>query len=195
MGVRYYNQATGAFTSLDPVPGGNATTYNYPTDPINQFDLDGKRKCSKKKTRLGRAGCRLWGGYGNVQYRVVSYGARKAAKLNGMSCRKVGSMTSCTGGRFRLNGGGGTTYGNVYLSGGRHLTNGSRLYGHEYAHSRQWKRPFFAVRYAAASAYSYVRTGNYHCKNRYEKQANLRAGGYGTTYKSWWGRGSKVKTC
>ena len=36
MGVRLYNQATGNFTSPDPVSGGNAAAYNYPTDPINQ---------------------------------------------------------------------------------------------------------------------------------------------------------------
>ncbi|MBN9610181.1 MAG: hypothetical protein BGO26_02210 [Actinobacteria bacterium 69-20] len=41
MGVRLYNPATGQFTSLDPVPGGNTTLYVYPQDPINQFDLNG----------------------------------------------------------------------------------------------------------------------------------------------------------
>ena len=43
MGVHLYNRATGNFTSTDPVPGGNSTAYNYPTDPINQHDLDGKK--------------------------------------------------------------------------------------------------------------------------------------------------------
>jgi RHS repeat-associated protein len=51
MGVRLYNAVTGRFTSTDPVPGGNDTTYTYPTDPINKFDLDG---------RMGR--WRSWGG-------------------------------------------------------------------------------------------------------------------------------------
>lgn len=41
MGDRLYNAATGRFTSLDPEPGGNATAYTYPNDPINKYDLDG----------------------------------------------------------------------------------------------------------------------------------------------------------
>ena len=41
MGARLYNNITGHFTSVDPVPGGNTTAYTYPQDPINQYDLDG----------------------------------------------------------------------------------------------------------------------------------------------------------
>jgi RHS repeat-associated protein len=33
MGARLYNSVTGLFTSVDPVPGGNTTTYTYPQDP------------------------------------------------------------------------------------------------------------------------------------------------------------------
>ena len=43
MGARLYNQATGLFTSVDPVYGGNSTGYAYPADPINRQDLDGRR--------------------------------------------------------------------------------------------------------------------------------------------------------
>jgi RHS repeat-associated protein len=42
MGVRLYNPATGRFLSTDPIYGGNANAYTYPTDPINGYDLTGK---------------------------------------------------------------------------------------------------------------------------------------------------------
>jgi RHS repeat-associated protein len=42
MGVRLYNPATGRFLSRDPVQGGNENSYNYPNNPIDGFDLDGR---------------------------------------------------------------------------------------------------------------------------------------------------------
>lgn len=42
MGARLYNPATGTFTSLDPVLGGNDTNYGYPNDPINTTDITGQ---------------------------------------------------------------------------------------------------------------------------------------------------------
>ncbi|MFE5406593.1 DNRLRE domain-containing protein [Streptomyces sp. NPDC056580] len=41
-GVRVYNPATGLFLSPDPVVGGNANAYGYPTDPVNYMDADGR---------------------------------------------------------------------------------------------------------------------------------------------------------
>jgi RHS repeat-associated protein len=41
MGVRLYNPITDRFLTPDPIPGGNANPYLYPTDPINQYDLNG----------------------------------------------------------------------------------------------------------------------------------------------------------
>ncbi|SDZ41428.1 PA14 domain-containing protein [Herbiconiux ginsengi] len=44
MGVRMYSPMLGRFLANDPVAGGNTAWYNYPNDPINMFDLDGKRE-------------------------------------------------------------------------------------------------------------------------------------------------------
>ena len=41
MGARLYNWTTGTFTSPDPIPGGNDTSYGYPNDPINFSDVTG----------------------------------------------------------------------------------------------------------------------------------------------------------
>jgi RHS repeat-associated protein len=42
MGARLYHPGTGRFLSVDPVPGGNATAYDYCSgDPVNCTDLDG----------------------------------------------------------------------------------------------------------------------------------------------------------
>ena len=42
MGVRLYNPTTGRFLTTDPVEGGSAGPYLYPTDPIDGFDLTGQ---------------------------------------------------------------------------------------------------------------------------------------------------------
>lgn len=56
MGVRLYQPDTGRFWSPDPVPGGNATAYEYCSgDPVNCTDLDGRWGLSTAwKTRLAK---------------------------------------------------------------------------------------------------------------------------------------------
>ncbi|MFF0573080.1 RHS repeat-associated core domain-containing protein [Streptosporangium saharense] len=49
MGARLYNPVTGRFLQVDPVIGGSSNAYEYATqDPINNFDLDGRKKKPKK---------------------------------------------------------------------------------------------------------------------------------------------------
>jgi RHS repeat-associated protein len=42
MGARLYNPTTGRFLSVDPIVGGGANPYAYPTNPNDQVDLSGR---------------------------------------------------------------------------------------------------------------------------------------------------------
>jgi RHS repeat-associated protein len=42
MGVRLYTPTLGRFLSTDPIYGGNENAYNYPSNPVNGRDLDGR---------------------------------------------------------------------------------------------------------------------------------------------------------
>ncbi len=66
MGARVYNAATGAFTSTDPIFGGNSTTYAYPQDPVNWFDLTGLLAHGEGCACKGSGG-RFGGGTGGQQ--------------------------------------------------------------------------------------------------------------------------------
>ena len=41
MGARVYIPILGRFAQVDPIEGGTDNNYVYPTDPVNDFDLDG----------------------------------------------------------------------------------------------------------------------------------------------------------
>ncbi len=49
MGARLYNPSTGQFLSVDPVPGGTATKYAYPTNPVTNIDVTGMFEVSSEQ--------------------------------------------------------------------------------------------------------------------------------------------------
>ncbi|MBI2691130.1 MAG: hypothetical protein HYX29_04200 [Solirubrobacterales bacterium] len=53
MGVRLYQPQMGRFLQVDPVRGGTANPYEYPSDPVNSQDLDGKRR-ARVRVSLGK---------------------------------------------------------------------------------------------------------------------------------------------
>ncbi len=44
MGVRDYSAAAGRFSQVDPMFGGNANAYDFPENPLTEFDLSGNWK-------------------------------------------------------------------------------------------------------------------------------------------------------
>ncbi|SDO62532.1 RHS repeat-associated core domain-containing protein [Pedococcus dokdonensis] len=78
MGDRLYNAVSGRFTSLDPEPGGNATAYAYPNDPINMYDLDGHWSVRKA----------FWKGVGFFSARQYITATGYASKFDGRGVRR-----------------------------------------------------------------------------------------------------------
>ncbi|WP_086169149.1 DNRLRE domain-containing protein [Streptomyces pharetrae] len=162
MGVRLYNAKTGRFLSLDPVYGGGANAYGYPADPVNQYDLDGKRWTWKfwrwKKVRRGGA-------------RALGWGLAGVSRYMGYKCGYRYGMRVCRGG-WGLHARGGTTLGTTYFtSNNRSYITRDRI-SHEKRHRSQW------MRYGLGFGLRYLRAGANPCRNRWERKAGWRSGGY-----------------
>jgi RHS repeat-associated protein len=100
MGVRLYDPILGRFLQVDPVPGGSANAYDYANqDPINAYDLDGRRWRWRRWHRPYWTHRSWWRGrdWGTAAAGVfnVGYGVRKVVR--GWYTLQVGA-TLCTAG-------------------------------------------------------------------------------------------------
>lgn len=104
MGVRVYDPTLGRFLTVDPVHGGSANNYEYTAgDPINNYDLDGQRKC--KSTRDRKCTPTFWQRLGRVWNAIrpsvipnqFSAGIALAASGSAM-ITSVYTVTAATGG-------------------------------------------------------------------------------------------------
>ncbi|MEU8761546.1 DNRLRE domain-containing protein [Streptomyces sp. NPDC048659] len=169
MGVRLYNPATGRFLSIDPVYGGGDNRYGYPGDPVNQYDLDGKSWWGRFKRRARSWGGRVYRAYNRAQASVLGRGSAYLSRAAGYRCSRRYGMRVCSGGAgFHARGG--TTIGTTFFTSNRNPS--YNLMRHEKRHRSQWRR------YGLFFGYMYFRAGRNPCRNRWERRAGYRDGGY-----------------
>ncbi|MEI2639412.1 MAG: RHS repeat-associated core domain-containing protein [Microthrixaceae bacterium] len=182
MGARQYSPTLGRFLETDPVEGGVNNNYTYPTDPINNSDLDGLFCLFGRHKRRG-GGCR--GGtarkvarksYQSGRFASNQISGRNSIGLlwgaaGGGSCGFNGQevMIACTGMK-RFTAKGGTTIGAVFVS--KYGTD-PKLMSHEAKHADQWL--LFGNGFAGLYGFAYVAQGE--C-NVFERWAGFSQGGY-----------------
>ncbi|WP_307782763.1 RHS repeat-associated core domain-containing protein [Tenggerimyces flavus] len=158
MGVRLYAPQLGRFLQTDPVPGGNLNAYSYPLDPANEYDLDGKRR-------------KRWRDY-RFASRILGRAAWFYARMHGGRCKYRYGMRTCRmSGRFYPRGG--ITIGETYITGwgdSRQISRG-RIQ-HEKNHRKQWRI------YGWRFSFRYAFAGRNPCRNRWEREAGYKNGGY-----------------
>ncbi|NMM33296.1 MAG: hypothetical protein HHJ13_04725, partial [Phycicoccus sp.] len=179
MGDRLYNATRGLFTSTDPEAGGGTTAYGYPTDPINQFDLNGHCwSWAQKACDAGKKVGHILRFARNAQ--MTAMAVTYAYVRHGRCSRSEGLTVNCEGVRG-ANGRGGFTFGNAWMHETRNRDYSAKELRarkrHEARHSTQ-----YAILGGTRFLVAYSVDWAIHHGNRthmwFERMAGLHDGGY-----------------